>query len=294
MGAPTTRWLDLNSDLSPELRRLVRAAATSQPGDAVRLRRIRARLLPLFGGALVASQAAAQQAAQVVGSIGSSTTAATAAPAAITAIGVKSVGALLLVAGVSATVPSDLGLHAQAIVHTQATQQADSHYRAALPRCPAYSNVRASASALVESSEALPQPEVPYVSEGVAPEQLKREMGTNRGPQTNQFNDDTADNQEPESIGSVADEARLLRHARSALAGSPEKALKLLRGHALLFPNSTLALERELFTIDALARCGRSGEAEQRLQSFRQLAPNSALVQCAERAVYGRSSWTHP
>lgn len=81
---------------------------------------------------------------------------------------------------------------------------------------------------------------------------------------------------------SIAEEARLLRAARGAIDSSPDRALALLAEHAQKFPQSTLADERQLFTIQALVQAGRMLEAN---EQFEHLRPDSPYRGRAARAV---------
>ena len=71
-------------------------------------------------------------------------------------------------------------------------------------------------------------------------------------------------------------EARLLEEARHALASQPARALALCGEHARTFPGGLLSQEREVITIQALARVGRRAEAETRARRFAQAHPRSA------------------
>jgi hypothetical protein len=62
----------------------------------------------------------------------------------------------------------------------------------------------------------------------------------------------------------IADEARLLEKARSALANNPAQALEVVAVHQRQYPAGQLSAERELIAVDALLRLGRRQEAEQR------------------------------
>jgi hypothetical protein len=59
------------------------------------------------------------------------------------------------------------------------------------------------------------------------------------------------------------------------LDSDPAGALKLTEEHARRFPSGTLAPEREVLAIEALARLGRSPEARQRLDALRARFPNA-------------------
>jgi hypothetical protein len=84
----------------------------------------------------------------------------------------------------------------------------------------------------------------------------------------------------------AGNEAALLERARRALASEPKLALSLARRHEKEFPNGTLRQEREVIAIEALRRLGRSNEATDRAEDFRNEFPNSAHGRSVER---GRS-----
>ncbi|HMA94142.1 MAG TPA: hypothetical protein VKP30_15735, partial [Polyangiaceae bacterium] len=70
-------------------------------------------------------------------------------------------------------------------------------------------------------------------------------------------------------------EAALIEQARSALLGSPARALALTETHARLYPKGILTQEREVIAIEALARLGKARAAEQRGSNFRSQQPHS-------------------
>lgn len=82
-------------------------------------------------------------------------------------------------------------------------------------------------------------------------------------------------------------EARSLEHARELLARSPAEALSLLTRHAREFPDGTLAVERELLTVDALLRLGRRSEAEARGRALQGRAPGSLYERRLEKMLGG-------
>jgi hypothetical protein len=73
-------------------------------------------------------------------------------------------------------------------------------------------------------------------------------------------------------------EGSLLLRARQALDGDPATTLALTQEHARRFPAGTLAPEREVLAIEALARLGRTSEARARLDSFRSRYPQSPHI----------------
>jgi outer membrane protein assembly factor BamD (BamD/ComL family) len=80
-------------------------------------------------------------------------------------------------------------------------------------------------------------------------------------------------------------EGSLLLRARQALDGDPASALALTQEHARRFPNGTLAPEREVLAIEALARLGRTSDARARLDSFRARYPQSPHISRLEALV---------
>lgn len=70
-------------------------------------------------------------------------------------------------------------------------------------------------------------------------------------------------------------DAALLQQARSALVNEPQRALTLLRDHAVHFPSSALGEERSALQIEALVRLGRGDEARQRWDAFESHFPRS-------------------
>jgi hypothetical protein len=73
----------------------------------------------------------------------------------------------------------------------------------------------------------------------------------------------------------IADEAKLLEIARSALARDPARALQIADRHAQWHPQGQLAAEREFIAVEALLRLDRRQAAWQRAQPWLQRAPNS-------------------
>jgi len=70
-------------------------------------------------------------------------------------------------------------------------------------------------------------------------------------------------------------ELELLRDARLALRSSPALALGLTEQHSALYPRGSMAQERELIAISALARLGRHTAVLSRAQRFEQDFPGS-------------------
>jgi len=81
---------------------------------------------------------------------------------------------------------------------------------------------------------------------------------------------------EPASTEATSpDEFALLRAARQAVAGQPERALSLTEEHAQRFPSGMLAQEREAIAIEALAKLGREAQAQSRAHTFLKAHPGS-------------------
>jgi len=76
-------------------------------------------------------------------------------------------------------------------------------------------------------------------------------------------------------LASLMEEHRILRSARQALESDLQRALALTQEHARRFPGGTLAQEREVIAIDALARLGRAKDAKDRAKGFREQYPDS-------------------
>jgi len=73
----------------------------------------------------------------------------------------------------------------------------------------------------------------------------------------------------------IADEARLLEQARSALSSNPARAMDLVERHQQMYPNGQMGSERELIAVDALVRLGRQAEAERRAAPYLQQTTDS-------------------
>jgi hypothetical protein len=86
-----------------------------------------------------------------------------------------------------------------------------------------------------------------------------------------------------------AEEYRLLRAARRALAETPARALALAEDHARRFPSGMLGQEREVIAVEALVELGRAGQASERARSFFTAYPNSPYRGRIERAL-GRAA----
>lgn len=88
--------------------------------------------------------------------------------------------------------------------------------------------------------------------------------------------------------GPARSEVELLKQARGALGGDPERALLLTRRHGAEFPHGTYAQERDFIAISALLRLGRRDEANLRAGAFRGRYPRSAYLPQLERLLGGR------
>ncbi len=80
-------------------------------------------------------------------------------------------------------------------------------------------------------------------------------------------------------------EGALLLRARQEIRSDPAGALALTDEHARRFPAGTLAPEREVLAIEALAALGRTSEARARLGAFRDRYPQSPHVARLEALV---------
>ena len=84
----------------------------------------------------------------------------------------------------------------------------------------------------------------------------------------------------------LADERRLLDGARAALSrGEAATAMPPLDEHARLFPHGVLTEEREALAIQALARSGRSREAQERAARFEKAFPGSFMMPAIHDAL---------
>jgi hypothetical protein len=73
----------------------------------------------------------------------------------------------------------------------------------------------------------------------------------------------------------LAREAAMLESARALLDRDPAAALGVLDRHAAMFPEASLAIERELLAVEALQRVGRTQEARSRGARLAGLAAGS-------------------
>lgn len=70
-------------------------------------------------------------------------------------------------------------------------------------------------------------------------------------------------------------EVSLIRSARAAVDGNPERALSLTQTHERLYPSGLLVQEREVIAIEALKTLGKAKDAQDKARSFRQQHPGS-------------------
>ncbi|HEX6277211.1 MAG TPA: hypothetical protein VFZ53_29420 [Polyangiaceae bacterium] len=89
----------------------------------------------------------------------------------------------------------------------------------------------------------------------------------------------------PAPVGSVSEEARLLRLARAESKSDPETALALLDEHERRFPRGALGDERDLFAIELLVRSGKRGEASERVNALRTRSPRSPYLDIGQRML---------
>ncbi len=78
------------------------------------------------------------------------------------------------------------------------------------------------------------------------------------------------------SASPVRSEIAILREAHEALGASPARALALVDEHQRSHPGGSLAQEREVIRIRALAASGRRSEAKALADAFRKANPQSA------------------
>lgn len=71
-------------------------------------------------------------------------------------------------------------------------------------------------------------------------------------------------------------EAALLNQAQQALKSDPRRALQLTRLHKQLYPQGSLAQEREVIAIEALSRLDKKSSAHERADAFSEKYPESA------------------
>ena len=80
----------------------------------------------------------------------------------------------------------------------------------------------------------------------------------------------------------------MLQRAQSALRVDPAQALAICDEHRRSFPRGLLGQEREVITIGALMRLGRSADAETRARRFAAQHPSSTHLRRIE-TLLGKS-----
>jgi hypothetical protein len=83
----------------------------------------------------------------------------------------------------------------------------------------------------------------------------------------------------------LAEETRLLEHARAALATDPARALAITRQHAAGFPAGRLSVERSIIEIQALQRLGRRSEARARGRRMLEQSPRGLYADRVRRIL---------
>jgi hypothetical protein len=96
----------------------------------------------------------------------------------------------------------------------------------------------------------------------------------------------------PEAAG-LQQEIELLEEARRRLASEPVQAHRVLLEHERRFPGGQLRIEREFLLIDALARLGRRGDAEERARVLEGQAPASLYSERLDQ-ILGRTAKKTP
>lgn len=121
-------------------------------------------------------------------------------------------------------------------------------------------------SAPEESASPPPSARVPVLPSAPPPASPKAPAALNRPSQPSI--DDVAWPSAPppaeapaHEASTLADELVLLERARRSLSSDPRATLSALDEHGRRFPSGVMAVERELMTLDALRRVGRTEEA---------------------------------
>lgn len=79
---------------------------------------------------------------------------------------------------------------------------------------------------------------------------------------------------------SLQDELKMLKRARTQLrSGDAQVALSTLREHRARFPSSSVSLEREVLSIEALQAAGQTARAQKRARAFVERHPQSMLAE---------------
>jgi hypothetical protein len=80
-------------------------------------------------------------------------------------------------------------------------------------------------------------------------------------------------------------EVELVGRAQKALRAEPARALALTSEHRQLYPRGTLAQEREVLAIEALAALGQGDAARARAAAFESASPGSPYAVRVARAI---------
>jgi hypothetical protein len=255
------RWIDARSDASPELRGALRELE-GESGDAERIERLEVRLAAALGADFGPVPSAAPPPAN-----GSATTA---GPASSGAALVAKVG-LFAVVGVAALAGASV-LATRTGVETLGSSSRVAGLRVEHRMISVRDDLAwplATASSLAEPTDGARAPRARVVA---------AESRENAAPSASVA-----------PIGSVSEEARLLRAARAeSKNASTSRALALLDEHERRFPRGVLGDERELFAIELLIRAGKRAEASERLNELRTRSPSSPYLGIAERMLGDR------
>jgi hypothetical protein len=258
------RWIVTSSDASPELREAV-TELCNEVDDTARAARLETRLAGLFGATFDAPAATGSPAGSTGPAPSAAPGAASSTGGVVLKLGIFVVGVGVVAAAVSSLIAND----AQPRLPSASAHSTKSDPLSVARAVPSATPLRASVLSVASS-----QPDSRASSKAVPT--VARAASA---PQTTR--------PEPSSmpIGSISEEARLLRRARAEFATSPEQALSLLGEHERRFPGGALRDERELFAIEVLARIGSSEQALERFERFRKTSPDSPYVVTAERIV---------
>ena len=179
-------------------------------------------------------------------------------------------------AATNAAQPS-LGASAAAVARGAGTGQSSLVPRAAVPEPIAGGQAAALGSPLAAPGSA-PEavaPNSPTPARAV-PEPAVPSSSPAPSPRANQSPSKSAQGSALEPGTKVQpSELELLRDARLALRSSPALALGLTEQHSALYPRGSMAQERELIAISALARLGRHTAVLSRAQRFERDFPGS-------------------
>jgi hypothetical protein len=90
------------------------------------------------------------------------------------------------------------------------------------------------------------------------------------------------------SEDALAGEAKLLNQAHAAMSTDPPAAYAFASEHARRYPRGQLAAERELILVQALAKLGRTQEAEARGRALRKSSPSSIYGERLDTVLKGK------